>query len=930
MKIIFLRALFFLIPFLWSIYVCSQPSPKSPCGETCFTSEVVSVKKISATCTAYELRVSFAGKCAHALSHFTVAVPCGNVEDLWNSEGWEQAIGTDPTTGLTGFKIDNIPAFGETSLSSFEVRFSICQNDETCDGMTACWQPVVAYKAATCVDYDTLSVSCRNLHASLQKNDVSCFAAQDGSLSVVIAEGQPPFTYLWSDNSTSQSLTGLGAGQYSVIIRDASGAEVTLADSIRQPRQILISGSTTSASCNGMADGSVDITVSGGAGGYAYLWENGVETEDVHNLAPGVHSVKVTDANGCTATGEFIVGSATNLGISAVQVTPDCNEANGSIDLSVSNGSAPYTFVWSNGDTAEDLQQVASGLYSVTVTDNSGCSAKAAFFLKENNTLMVTAISSPTGCTDDASGHLDLSVSGGTPPYTYQWSNGEKSQDIFGLESGYYTVTVTDAKGCTASGGFTISKKTFQVNRIIKDPTCHESSDGSINLSEPVGGTSPYTYQWSNGETGKSLTNIDGGVYTVTISDAAGCSRTLSFTLVQPQEIFASASVSSTECNAEGSFSIDLEVSGGTAPYTFSWSDAAIEEDRNNLGSGVYTVVITDANGCSITKEVTVEASGAAWSCLIDQPGTAPLCGSANNTLSTAVTGADAYLWTVVSSDGKWSISSADSSTVVYSAGQENSSATFTLTIEKEGCVKTCSYTVTACAAPDGDDTGDDDDPGSGQDDNEDEDCGQCFSTTAMVVQETGSCRTYEFEVTTDGFCRHELSHWTIAIPCGVVTNYSNSEGWKMEYGMDPTTGLYGLKVDDIDGFGKRADSFTVSFTICEEGSCDLSNWNPTLAYKAGLCVAKETIQPEAPSSIVSVYPNPFEQSLKFEWDGRDEEATLLIVDQYGTTVGHTTDVVQNGTRCSIMFGSAGLPEGIYYYRLAIGRNTYTGKISKR
>lgn len=921
---ILLRLLFFLVPFLWSIYVCSQPRHTTACGETCFESEVVSVQKISPTCTAYELRVSFTGECAHALSHFTVAVPCGSVEDLWNSEGWKQVVGTDPTTSLTGFKIDDIPSFGETSLTSFTVKFKVCQDDETC--MPSCWQPVVAFKAATCVDYDTLTVNCQNLRASLQKKDASCFDAKDGSLSVVIEEGQPPFTYLWSNNSTAQSLEGVPAGNYSVVIHDASGAEVTLADLIGQPDKIVISGMTTPASCNGTANGSVDISVSGGGGGYLYLWDDGSESEDVESLSPGVHSVKVTDANGCTAAKTFVVGTSVNISISAVQVKPDCNESNGSIDVSVSNGTAPYTFAWSNGATTEDIQDVGSGLYTVTVTDGSGCSTKSSFFLRDNNTLTVAAISSPTGCTEDASGQLDLSVSGGTAPYTYLWSNGETSEDISGLESGYYTVTVTDVKGCTVSGGFTVSKKTIQVSRIIEEPSCHGSTDGSISVSAPTGGEAPYSYLWSNGETGMSLTDIGAGVYTVTVSDAAGCSRTLSVTLDAPDEIVVSSSVTNTACGAEGSFAIDLNVSGGTAPYAFAWSDGVTDEDRSNLQSGVYTVVITDANGCTSTKEINVESTGSSWSCLIDPPAAPPVCSSTDNTISTSVAGADSYLWTVVSTDGQWSMSSSDLPTAVYSAGGQNSSATFTLTIEKGGCTQTCSYTVTACSSDDqgGEDSGGDDGSGTPGD------CSECFSSAASFIEETEGCRRYEFTVSTDGSCRHELSHWTIAIPCGVVSNYSNSEGWKMQYGQDPTTGLYGLKVDDIDGFGKRVSSFTVSFTLCDEDKCNLADWSPLVAYKAGLCVSKETVEPETPLSMISVYPNPFEESLKFEWHDTGEQAMLLIVDQYGTILGRTTNVSRESEKSLMTFEAANLPRGIYYYRLTIGDRIYSGKISRK
>lgn len=936
MKKFLLRALFFLIPFLYSIYVSAQPGKERDCSTTCFSTEIVSMEKMSATCTAYELRVSYSGECAHALSHFTVQVPCGKIGDLWNSQNWKQVFGTDPTTGLTGFKIDDISGFGETAVRDFTVKFTLCAEDETCAGQVACWQPVVAYKASTCVNYDTLSVQCERLKASLEKHDASCFGAADGSLSVITEAGAEPFTFLWSNGSPEQSITGLAAGIYVVVIRDASGAELTLSDTIRQSGQIMLAGQATAASCNGLADGAIDLTVSGGAAPYTFLWSNGTTLEDPEGLASGSYSVSVTDANGCTAEGRFTVGNSAGIRITSSLQKPDCNDNNGAIDISVSGGKSPYSFQWSDGSITEDLAGIGAGLYTVTVTDSAGCFEKAAFLLRENNTLVITGTTLPTSCSDDASGLIDVSVSGGTPPYSFAWSNGSADEDLSGLTSGYYTVTVTDAKGCTANAGFTVGKKTFQVNRTVDPPSCNGGADGSITLDPPDGGTEPYTYEWSNGATGPSLPNVGAGTYTVVVTDATGCSRTLTIVVNEPQPLAATATISNSSCNAEGFFSIDLTVSGGTAPYTFSWSDGTTGEDVDSLQSGTYSVVITDANGCSTVKEIVVESPPAPWVCLISELTAMPVCGSVNNQLSTSVTDAEAYAWTVESSDGTWTITSpADSAAIDFTAGGQNSSATFTLTIQKDGCLKTCTYTVTSCTTQDnggGSDPGEGDTGGTpGTGDGDDQSCADCFNTMATLIEENGDCRTYEMEISTTGLCRHELSHWTLAIPCGSISDYSNSEGWKMVFGKDPTTGLYGLKVDDINGFGKEVASFVVRFTLCGSNSCDLSAWKPTVAYKAGLCVSQETINlADAPASTVSVYPNPFEGSINFEWSASGENADLQIIDQYGNTVCHTSSVGIDGNKYSIALDTPSLPRGIYYYRLTVGGRTFTGKVSKR
>jgi hypothetical protein len=188
-------------------------------------------------------------------------------------------------------------------------------------------------------------------------------------------------------------------------------------------------------------------------------------------------------------------------------------------------------------------------------------------------------------------------------------------------------------------------------------------------------------------------------------------------------------------------------------------------------------------------------------------------------------------------------------------------------------------------------------------------------------------------EVRTNGLCRHDLSHWTLAIPCGSVSNYANSEGWKMEFGKDPTTGLYGLKVDDIARFGKAPGSFTVRFTVCETGGCALASWNPTVAYKAGRCVGMETIhtlQATPAYGTLAVYPNPFNETLTFEWNAAREKVSLQIIDQYGNILSTVNAPTGKRDTYYINLESTGLPRGIYYYRLTADGKTWNGKISKR
>ncbi|MEL6837619.1 MAG: SprB repeat-containing protein, partial [Bacteroidota bacterium] len=218
-----------------------------------------------------------------------------------------------------------------------------------------------------------------------------------------------------------------------------------------------VSGTVTEdVDCFGAATGSIDLDVSGGTAPYTYAWSNSATTEDIFNLLAGTYSVTVTDANGCTDEASFTIGEPTELTIDAGGTNRedvDCNgAATGSIDLLVEGGTAPYTYNWSTGQTSEDVSNLTAGTYDVTVTDANDCTDSASFTITEPTSLSIDVAGTTTedaDCNGATTGSIDLVVNGGTPPYTYNWSNGATTQDISNLAAGTYDVTVTDANDCT-------------------------------------------------------------------------------------------------------------------------------------------------------------------------------------------------------------------------------------------------------------------------------------------------------------------------------------------------------------------------------------------------------------------------------------------------------------------------------------------------
>jgi SprB repeat len=728
------RFIFFLLSGLLYLSIAMNAHAQKPtCSGNSYSSEILKEVKISETCIAYEIKVSYDGTRAFGLSHFVIGIPCGEIKDASNSANWPIVFGKDPTTGVYGLKIDNISGFGGSGTASFTIQFTWC-GDNSCSKQVG----VVSYKAGQCVDYDTLTYTkptdpptCSKLTATLQKKNVTCAGGADGQLDVIVQSGKAPLAYTWSTGATTAVAQNLTEGAYAVTVIDASGNTLTLNETLTAPQPVAITESLINPSCNGSANGSIALTASGGSGAYFYTWSNGSTLQNLSNLSGGAYSVTVTDSQGCSAQKSFTLTNSTSITVAVLFSHPSCGQANGTIDITPTGGTAPYSYLWSNGVTTQDLQNFGAGTYSVKITDAAGCYVNQMYALRNISTLTLSFSVTPTQCVDNASGAIDLIVRGGTAPYTYLWQNGATTEDLTGLTEGTYKVTVSDAGGCSASISIRVFKKTFLVSSEVIEISCANDL-GSITIT-PVDGVAPYTYTWSNGATGNSISGLTGGVYTVTITDGSGCSITRTFVLASPTAISATSAVSNSQCGSEGAYSIDLSVSGGSFPYTYLWFTGAATEDVMSLNSGTYSVQIADANGCTITKDVVVSTVSIGWSCLINQPAAQATCGAAGNVLATSITDAVGYLWSVSSSDGRWAITAGSiSASIIYTAGSAGSNATFTLAITKDGCTQTCSYTTAVNGCVLKDNTG-------GGDPSVDDPCATPSSTTTAGTTTTSA-----------------------------------------------------------------------------------------------------------------------------------------------------------------------------------------------
>lgn len=437
-------------------------------------------------------------------------------------------------------------------------------------------------------------------------SNVSCNGGTNGSATISVSGGTTPYTYSWSTGANTAAINGLTAGGYAVTVTDASGCAATASVTVAQPGQLTPAVTATNTLC-GTANGSVSATVTGGTGNYNYLWSNGSNAATLSNVAAGSYTVTITDGNNCTATALGIVNAAGNLNVTTTLQDVACNGGNnGSAGVTVITGTAPYSYVWSNGAQTATANNLTAGTYLVTVTDNSGCQRIETFVIAQPAPLAVTVNTTNTSCGSTNNGVAFATISGGTPGYSYNWSTGSTATTVTSLSAGNYSLTISDVNQCTVVSSFTVIQQNAPAVSIsTTNVQCNGSLTGTA-VAVVTGGSPNYSFVWSNGTTFSSVLNVGAGTYTLTVTDGNNCTSMASAVVTEPTPIqFTASSSDATIGQADGSASVS-NITGGTAPYTLEWSNSTTANPATGLAGGLYSVTVYDANGCEKTAFVVV------------------------------------------------------------------------------------------------------------------------------------------------------------------------------------------------------------------------------------------------------------------------------------------------------------------------------------
>lgn len=544
--------------------------------------------------------------------------------------------------------------------------------------------------ANNCTETATATIDAAStMSLNINATNAICNGQANGSISLGVNGGTPPYNYNWSgtlpDNTPNQT-NNVAAGTYTVTVTDAVACTATASAVVGQNAALQVTTNAANLLCNGQTNASINTTVSGGGGTYAYAWSGGLPSvaNQTNNLAVGTYTLTVTDQSNCSATAVQTITQPTALQINlnAANNVSCFGLNNASIDVSPAGGTAPYSYNWSGTlPDVQDATNLSAATYSLTVTDGNGCTASSAYNISQPTAMQVSASTANASC-GVANGEATISVQNGTPPYQYAWNVGGLNGSTYNnLAAAAYTVTVTDLNACTATTALVISNSnapTIVLNSIAA-ATCG-NANGSIDVTVS-GGTGTVNLLWSNGATTDNIGNLAANDYNLVATDAVGCQAVANYMVAgdTPLSISLNDVVAATCGNANGSFS--ATAIGGTAPYNWSTGETNNSIANTNLLPTTYSLTVTDANGCTAFAEQIITNNNSPNISNININNAT--CGACNGSISAVVAGGVGAL------------------TVTWSNGQTGNNltnlcaGTYTLTVtDTNGCTATDSAVV--------------------------------------------------------------------------------------------------------------------------------------------------------------------------------------------------------------------------------------------
>lgn len=457
-------------------------------------------------------------------------------------------------------------------------------------------------------------------------NEISCYGFSDGEISLSLSEGSPPYHINWGVsfaviNHNNYTITNLSAGNYTITVTDSNWCAGEFPITLTEPTE-LVSYIAEAEDQHCLTYGYATVSGYGGVPPYSYQWPGtagSVHDSTALELTEGNYNITITDANQCQTIQSVTIGKIGNVNaFSTVVGTPDCyGNANGQINISISDGTAPYSINWGYGivvteESGYNISGVTAGKYTITVTDSHGCKdITESTIIEPGKLIAVSRVSSDynglhISChgANDAKAIVD--VSGGTGPYFFQWcqnANNSTSRTVENLGPGTYMVTVTDINGCEDDSYVTVedTERFTAVTALVSEITCFGASNGSAKITVD-GGVGPYKYSWGPSagyQVSKEAVNLGPGTHFVTVTDLNKCETGGKISLTQPNPINAEYFFKRPTCIGNNDGYLEFSVTGGLQPYHYYFNgNFWPNEFIDNIKAGNYTIEIRDRNNC--------------------------------------------------------------------------------------------------------------------------------------------------------------------------------------------------------------------------------------------------------------------------------------------------------------------------------------------
>ncbi|MCF8237650.1 MAG: proprotein convertase P-domain-containing protein [Saprospiraceae bacterium] len=490
-------------------------------------------------------------------------------------------------------------------------------------------------------------------------DSVLCYDQKNGGATAMAQGGTSPFQYVWFTVPAvfNAVLTNVKAGSYTLRVTDDNSCIRDTLVTISQPDPILLSFQTDSVSCPGKMDGSATVNPIGGTMPYTYLWSNLQNTKQATGLDMGLYMVTVTDAHQCKTSSTVEVHEGPPNQYQPQSLPVSCyNGMDGTAWVEVIQAPLPVVFAWQ--DPAMQMSDTAlaltPGVFEVIIMDVKGCLDTLSVTIGNPDSIQLSTSSTPVGCQGVIDGTATVNiVSGGSAPFTFLWndSSGQMTQTAVGLNAGIYSVTVTDAKGCTQKSQVVVGAPgSISTDMSAVEATCINSQDGSA-IVMLAGGTPPFSYLWNDAgnSTTDTIMGINPGLYMVTVTDQNGCSVVDSVTITAKAPlILDSINVTPVTCFQGADGTLEAIVSGGSGIYSFQWSDTGAQTSNPAVGltAGMYGVTITGSLGCQTTGSINLPEPAPILVNIVATP--APCLGQSGGSLTVTPsggTGPYTYLW---------------------------------------------------------------------------------------------------------------------------------------------------------------------------------------------------------------------------------------------------------------------------------------------